>query len=83
MKKLIIFCAIFFTFSSANAAEAKKDTPLKIASKEASECYQKVKDSKNLDDKMDCLFKMTLYLDMKSRKLQQDLLDLQLATTGY
>lgn len=97
MKNLIIFFISIFISFNANAWEdkPKKDTPLNLAYKEADECYKKVKNSKpgvvdkiihsnaTLDEKIDCLFKIMHYLDMRDSKLQQNILDLQLMTTGY
>lgn len=81
MKKFIIFLSLFFASCNAYAIKpVKKSAATK--DKEAIECSKKM-ESFNSDQKIDCLFKITKYLDRRNAELETEIADLSLATTGY
>lgn len=78
MKKL--FLIIIFTFISFQANA--KNAALEKARNAAGQCERKFK-TLDLDAKFNCLMKVTYYLEMQDQVLQNQILNLQLNTTGY
>lgn len=78
MKKLILILLVLFFPSQALAKNAK----LEKARKEAGECEREFK-SLNQDEKFQCLMKVAYYLEVQDGVLQNQILNLQLNTTGY
>ena len=78
MKKL--FLIILFTVFSSQASA--KNAALAKARQAASECEKQFK-TLNLDNKFNCLMKVTYYLEMQDQVIENQILNLQLNTTGY